>query len=160
MKRVAGPGRVIDGKVVHDHLPVSVVPMEPIFYRDGFYLERCNGSRSCWFECNGKAWTYEVDMFKLPFENIYSEREIDVLKEIVKTRFASKEQRELLGKILSDWHTRVGNLNIRRITLRTLRIAAERAKLRESDLKPGNIYHSPSSLQKLLINSIARSRGT
>lgn len=130
MAAMAEPERIINGRRLYSDIPDCVVPMEPVFNRDGCYLERLNNGSRCWFECSGKAWTYDAECFKLPFENIYSEYEIKALKAITKTKFATKAQHELLGKIIFDQRERVEDFKIKRTIAR---VRAEYAAARLSN---------------------------
>lgn len=75
MKRPENPFYFINFKSRELVVPKLLKSREAVFHRDGFYLLRQIKEGICWFEYNGKAWTYDEKYFKFLFKNICSEYE-------------------------------------------------------------------------------------
>lgn len=69
----------------------------PTIGKNGLYKSGLN----CWFEVDGKAYTYPINMFKYDFKiievNEYDNREIKALSEIVRLGLATKKQKEIVS---------------------------------------------------------------
>lgn len=71
------------------------LPCIPHFNRDGIY----SNYGECWFEVNGKAYTYPVEDFNYQLNMLNAEeltvKQGEALEEIIKQKLATKEQRKL-----------------------------------------------------------------
>ncbi len=86
--------------------------IEPILNREGIYKR----GKECWFEIRGKAYVYPVETFDFEFSLIntpsLSSQELNALKAIVSTKFATKKQHELYRTIcynIEHFHRRLEN---------------------------------------------------
>jgi hypothetical protein len=73
--------------------------IEPIVNRDGIFKR----GKDCWFEVRGRAFTYDITMFKYEFSLLdypsLSAQQLNALQAIVKTKLASNQQKKLYDVI-------------------------------------------------------------
>lgn len=71
--------------------------ISPIIGKNGIYKSGLN----CWFEVDGKAYSYPVKRFNYDFKiieiNEYDNKDIKALSEIVKLGLATKKQKEIVS---------------------------------------------------------------
>jgi hypothetical protein len=69
--------------------------IEPIVNRDGIFKR----GTECWFEVRGRAFTYDLAMFKYEFSLLdypsLSAQQLNALQAIMKAKLASKQQKKL-----------------------------------------------------------------
>jgi hypothetical protein len=74
-----------------------LVEIEPVFHRDGTYLDRETGK--CWCEEKGRAFEYDKPMFFYELSMLNAKEmtneEVEGITKICKTKYATKEHREL-----------------------------------------------------------------
>lgn len=75
----------------------NLVEIEPVFHRDGTYLDRETGK--CWCEEKGRAFEYDKPMFFYELSMLNAKEmtneEVEGITKICKTKYATKEHREL-----------------------------------------------------------------
>lgn len=73
--------------------------IEPVVHRNGIFKQ----GKKCWFEVDGRAYTYRADMFdfELGLLNVpaLAPSQIKALKMVIDNKLASKEQKKLYETI-------------------------------------------------------------
>ena len=80
--------------------------IDPVFHRNGLYKTY----DLCWFECDGKAYLYNVNQFVYNLETIaaseLNQKQAMALKGVIDQNLATKTQRKLYSRHIDFYGTR------------------------------------------------------